>query len=702
MKKSAFKKFLIVSAILAFAFTGCSVDSNDSSSDSENSGAVIPGEDKHNKGEWADEEDETEEKKSNEDGEVEEIPDSIEGLKPFTSLSANDVTETTFATQTTKYNVIINAETGKEITVDSSKKKVGGVEYKKRIKLGGTGNKSSRNIVIYVGKNQKGTLTIDLASSSSSESDHVLMANDVTLGNAPTEAASLSGEVSADENGYIAIYSANKGINIYGIHWSTGSSAGGVEKKTSSKAVTPVLDNSAVAPTYKNGVKVGTRTNIRDIDTDSIANVLFVSPHGKANGDGTKQSPMDIQTAISKISAGGAVVLRGGTYKLSKTVSIAFGNDGTESARKYLLPETGKTAVLDFSTQPTADSSRGLQLDGSYWHIYGITCYNAGDNGMYVTGSNNIVERCVFQANQDTGLQIARRASSLSDKKDWPANNLILNCTSFDNKDDKTGENADGFASKLTCGDGNVFDGCISYANCDDGWDLYAKPVTGPIGIVTIKNCVAFQNGKTTNGSNYANGDMNGFKLGGSTNQCPTPHIVQNSVAFLNGKDGFTDNGNGGALNVSNCTSYANVNSNFNFYRTLAGGVFAKLVSMKGSASIAQVDKFGGKASEVSVAAKISKSVYLVDKKKGTCNYVEAETEIHNGDKVGTAVSDPFTSDLKSTNAPVVSLEVDAKCRNVDGTINLGGYLEIKEDSTYAGMGARFGDEAETVLPCGL
>ena len=232
---------------------------------------------------------------------------------------------------------------------------------------------------------------------------------------------------------------------------------------------------------------------------------------------------------------------------------------------------------------------------------------------------------------------------------------------------------------------------------------MYAKPATGSIGIVTIKNCVAFQNGKTTSGANYANGDMNGFKLGGSNNECPTPHVVRNSVAFQNGKDGFTDNGNGGGLNVSGCTSYANLNSNFNFYRTFAGGVFKKLVSMTGSVSPKQVDKFGGKAEECSVASKISDSVYLTDKSKKTFNYVTNESVIYNGEKIGeTGVADLYKSELKSTDHPLVSLDVDAKCRNPDGTVNLGGYLEIKEGSKYAGLGARFGDEALNVIPCGL
>lgn len=474
------------------------------------------------------------------------------------------------------------------------------------------------------------------------------------------------------------------------------------DKSNVSEASSPVLDNSSSAPSYTNGRKVGMRSTIKDVNTSSLTNVLYASPEGTSSASGTKSSPLDLQSAINKTTAGGAVVLIGGTYKFSTTVTIAETNNGTQSARKYLLPENGSSAILDFTEQATADSSRGIQLNGSYWHIYGITCYNAGDNGMLVTGKNNIVERCVFQANQDTGLQIARRQSSMSDMADWPSDNLILNCTSFDNKDDETGENADGFASKLTCGEGNVFDGCISYANCDDGWDLYAKPATGSIGVVTIRNCVSFQNGKTTTGAAYANGDMNGFKLGGSNNKCPTPHVVTNCVAFLNGKDGFTDNGNGGALQVSSCTSYANVNSNFNFYRTFAGGVFKSLVSMLGDSTPTQLDKFGGKESECTKASKISDSVYCADKKKKTFYYVTTESEIYNGSKIGDTISDLYSSELVSKDAPEIGLDVDGKCRNKDGTINLGGYLETKDSSAYSALGAHFGDEAETVFDCGL
>ncbi|MBQ6779898.1 MAG: right-handed parallel beta-helix repeat-containing protein [Treponema sp.] len=476
--------------------------------------------------------------------------------------------------------------------------------------------------------------------------------------------------------------------------------SGEVTKQCSSEASTPALDNSAVRPTYNNALKLGARSKLSEVDVAKIAKAVYASPGGKSTGAGTKDDPLDIASAVLKVEAGGAIVLMAGRYALSSTVTISEENNGTENAYKYILPENGAAVVLDFSAQAIGDSNRGVQLNGSYWHIYGIAVYNAGDNGMLVTGNYNIIERCVFQANQDTGLQIARRKSSLSNIADWPHDNLVLNCTAFDNKDDKTGENADGFAAKLTCGNGNVFDGCIAYANCDDGWDLYAKPATGSIGVVTIRNCVAFSNGKTSSGAQYANGDMNGFKLGGSTNQCPTPHVISNCMAFLNGKDGFTDNGNGGALQVSNCSSYANINSNFNFYRTLAGGVFKKMVSMLGGAKPAQVDKFGGKEDDKGFTAvsKIADSVYYGDKKKEVFYYVTAESEIHNGDTIGTTVSDPYTSEVLSDTAPAVDLLVDAKCRNADGTINMGGFLETKSDGSYSGLGARFGSEAYEVL----
>jgi hypothetical protein len=55
--------------------------------------------------------------------------------------------------------------------------------------------------------------------------------------------------------------------------------------------------------------------------------------------------------------------------------------------------------------------------------------------------------------NRDSGLQLGRWSSS-APRAEWPSNNLVLNCEAYDNYDTLpgSGENADGFACKLTTG----------------------------------------------------------------------------------------------------------------------------------------------------------------------------------------------------------------------------------------------------------
>lgn len=290
---------------------------------------------------------------------------------------------------------------------------------------------------------------------------------------------------------------------------------------------------------------------------------LYVAPTGSASNPGTSISaPTTLANALSTIQAGGTIYLRGGTYSFSASVIIPATNNGTSSANKNVVAYNSEVPVLDFSSQAVADASRGLVLDGDYWHFTGITISGAGDNGMLLAGNNNTIEQCIFSKNHDSGLQLSRYVTSNTTIGSWPSNNLILNCEAFDNQDPDN-EDADGFAAKLTCGTGNVFRGCISHHNIDDGWDLYAKDDTGPIGTVTIENCVAYNNGALSNGSTSGNGDKNGFKLGGSG--IAVNHIIRRSIAFNNGHHGFTDNNNPGNIEVSNNTSYNNAESNFNF-----------------------------------------------------------------------------------------------------------------------------------------
>ncbi|MDX3636441.1 carbohydrate-binding protein [Streptomyces europaeiscabiei] len=337
---------------------------------------------------------------------------------------------------------------------------------------------------------------------------------------------------------------------------------------TTKTLTVPVTSGSNVIrinPTVATGLP-----NIDRLDADvpdgtttppPTASALYVSPSGTDGAAGTISNPTTLTSAISRITAGGTIYLRGGTYAHSSTVTIPAGSSGTAAARTKLSAYPGETPVLNFSAQSESSSNRGLQINGSYWHVFGLVVERAGDNGIYVGGSDNVIERTVTRFNRDTGLQLGRMAST-TPAADWPSDNLVLSAESHDNAD-SDGEDADGFAAKLTTGTGNVFRYAVAHNNIDDGWDLYTKTDTGPIGPVTVEDSLAYENGTLSDGSQAGNGDRNGYKLGGD--DISVNHVVRRSVAYDNGKHGFTWNSNPGSMAVSGNVSIDNTERNFNF-----------------------------------------------------------------------------------------------------------------------------------------
>ncbi|MGW0583338.1 carbohydrate-binding protein [Streptomyces sp. NPDC002920] len=298
-----------------------------------------------------------------------------------------------------------------------------------------------------------------------------------------------------------------------------------------------------------------------DSTTPPASGAIYVSPSGTDGAAGTQSAPTTFTSAISRVTAGGTIYLRGGTYSYSSTVTVPQTSNGTSAAPTTLSAYPGETPVLNFSAQSESSSNRGLQLYGSYWHVQGIVVERAGDNGIYVGGSHNVIERTVTRYNRDTGLQLGRISSS-TPAAQWPSDNLILSAESHDNAD-SDGEDADGFAAKLTTGTGNVFRYSVSHNNIDDGWDLYTKTDTGAIGPVTIEDSLAYGNGTLSDGTVNSNGDRNGYKLGGD--DIAVNHVVRRSIAYRNGKHGFTYNSNPGSMAVSNNLSIDNATRNYSW-----------------------------------------------------------------------------------------------------------------------------------------
>ena len=273
---------------------------------------------------------------------------------------------------------------------------------------------------------------------------------------------------------------------------------------------------------------------------------LWIAPDGSDSNAGTEAKPLQsLVTALARQTAGSTIWIKPGTYKY--TAAIELKKTGSAAKPFTIAAAPGGRPVIDFETPAGV---RGFDIGGDYWHLVGFEVENASDNCVAISGSNNTIEQLTIHNCGDTGLQITVGSAQVADATRG-ANNLILNCDSYENFDPATGgENADGFAAKLRIGAGNVFRGCRSYNNADDGWDFFAAD-----DVVVIDGCWAFSNGKGVNGSNPA-GDGNGFKLGGkptSAGEGGAVHLVKNSFAFENLTCGYTQNSNPDVPKLTGC-----------------------------------------------------------------------------------------------------------------------------------------------------
>lgn len=256
----------------------------------------------------------------------------------------------------------------------------------------------------------------------------------------------------------------------------------------------------------------------------------FASPTATAVTAAATSVTVTTETALKaaiKAAAPGDIITVSGTIKLTSTLQLL--NSGTSSSK---INFTGGT--LDCSG---ISSGWGVKCNGSYWNITNMTIKNAPDCGLvFQYGGYNYVYNVTTSGNHDSGLQIYNQSH----------HNNVSYCKSNDNYDTQNGgENADGFACKLSAGAGNKFDHCTANHNSDDGWDLYGQPST-----VTITNCTATNNGYG------GNGDGNGFKLGSSGQS--VPHTVTNCTSSYNMASGYDGNGNTGHITITGSTGTGN------------------------------------------------------------------------------------------------------------------------------------------------
>lgn len=402
--------------------------------------------------------------------------------------------------------------------------------------------------------------------------------------------------------------------------------------------------------------------DIKELNWTFAGTYIYVTPEGTSAGDGSKSNPTDIYSAVKYVSPGQTIVLEGGEYHLSKTVIVERGINGTDNQMITMTgnPNNTKHPVLNFGS-----NCAGMVLAGDYWYFkdFDVTRSQDAQNGIQVSGNHNVLDRIDTYYNGNTGIQISSFLTSDQYDK-WPAHNLILNCTSYGNSD-RGYEDADGFAAKLTIGDGNVFDGCIAHHNADDGWDIFAQSQTGSIGKVVIKNSVAYSNGFLEDGTYAGNG--NGFKLGGDS--LPGQHTLINSVAFHNRAKGIDSNSCPDII-VENCTTFNNGSSNVAFYTNNAAATdfeVTGILSFRDN-TVVLLDKDGKEYNANTIGEQLeTKGSQDENKIYKANNYYWDPNIMSSKNNMDNSVSADW---FESTVNPNVT-------RNAEGIIDLNGYLEL-------------------------
>ncbi|MEU4654370.1 chondroitinase-B domain-containing protein [Streptomyces sp. NPDC023723] len=272
----------------------------------------------------------------------------------------------------------------------------------------------------------------------------------------------------------------------------------------------------------------------------------------------------DLSNAIKNATAGTVIQVRGGTYYPTATLQSTV--NGTSSAPVTLTAYGSESVKIDGSNLPDGDWI--FKLTADYWNVTNLTFQNSPDSAVVCqscTGTNWSNVKTINGG--DSGFTLTGDAT---------VNNTVRNLDSYGHYDAANhGENADGIAVKYGSGTGNLITGARLYNNSDDGLDFWS--FSSP---VTVEHTWSFGNGKNRWSDSAFAGDGNGYKLGGDGET--VAHVVNNSAAWDDAGNGFTENSNTGAIVINRTTAYANGKWGY-YFATGAAGLGRNLAVSNGS-----------------------------------------------------------------------------------------------------------------------
>jgi hypothetical protein len=172
-----------------------------------------------------------------------------------------------------------------------------------------------------------------------------------------------------------------------------------------------------------------------------------------------------------------------------------------------------------------------IRVQGAFYHLRRFEVRNMPQQGVYIGGTDNVLDGIVSHHNKLTGIHIYSPYEPLP-YGEFGSRNVLRNCVVHNNSgvglsgpDYADGGNTDGIS--ISSGIDNEVHHCLAYLNSDDGIDTWRS-------IDTLVTCSIVRE------SGLGSGDGNGFKAGGAAPSKGT--IVRNSISYRNKAVGFDFN----------------------------------------------------------------------------------------------------------------------------------------------------------------
>jgi hypothetical protein len=264
---------------------------------------------------------------------------------------------------------------------------------------------------------------------------------------------------------------------------------------------------------------------------------IFVAPGGSDDGDGSAAHPYaTLSKAVAEVKPGQTIALRGGTYRPTSPISIT--TSGTAGKPIVLSGYRDERPVIDASGIPA--DQWAITQQASWWTVQGLEVTKARSHAYVCRACTNTVFRHLsMHGNARSGLLLRDQGT---------AGNQVLDSDFYDNRDPASTDSGTGLGIQFGAGEGNLVRGNRAWGNATVGFDLggFASPVT-------LEYNWAYRN------------DQNGFALAGGRPAVAPAHSLRHNAAWDNGGHGFTDDGGGGAVELTNNTAYANGGAGFAF-----------------------------------------------------------------------------------------------------------------------------------------